>query len=46
MMLWTPKAQTAFSDGMNRIVKEGADPMKEIQTMKPVIEAETERITG
>ena len=46
MMLWTPKCQTAFSDGMTRIVKEGADPMKEIATMKPVIEADVKRVLG
>lgn len=46
MMLWTPKAQTAFGDMMTRIVKEGADPMKEIATAKPIIEADVKRIIG
>lgn len=43
-LLWTPKCATAFSDGLNRIVRNGADPAKEIAAMKTVVEAELKRV--
>jgi multiple sugar transport system substrate-binding protein len=43
-LLWTPKCATAFSDGVTRIVKNGADPKTEIDTMKSTIDAELERV--
>ena len=33
-LLWTPKCATAYSDALNRIIKDGADPEAEIATMK------------
>lgn len=45
-LLWTPKCQTAFSDGLNRIVRSGADPTAEIATMKTVADAELKRVGG
>ncbi len=43
-ILWTPKCNTAFGDAMNRIVKEGADPMGEIAKVKAVAEPELKRV--
>lgn len=43
-LLWTPKCATAFGDMMNRIVKEGADPMAEIAKVKAVAEPELKRV--
>lgn len=43
-LLWTPKCNTAFGDMMNRIVKEGADPMAEIAKVKAVAEPELKRV--
>ncbi|WP_374971263.1 ABC transporter substrate-binding protein [Terrabacter sp. BE26] len=43
-ILWTPKCATAFSDAMNRIVKEGADPAAEIAKVKAVAEPELKRV--
>ena len=45
-LLWTPKCATAFSDGLTRIVKDGADPKAEIATMKTTIDAELKRVNG
>ena len=45
-LLWTPKCSTAFSDGLTRIVKDGADPAGEIATMKTTVEAELKRVNG
>jgi multiple sugar transport system substrate-binding protein len=45
-LLWTPKCATAFSDGLTRIVKDGADPAGEIDTMKATIDAELKRVNG
>jgi multiple sugar transport system substrate-binding protein len=45
-LLWTPKCATAFSDGLTRIVKDGADPKGEIETMKTTIDAELKRVNG
>lgn len=45
-LLWTPKSATAFSDGLNRIVRDGADPKGEIATMKTVVDAELKRVGG
>lgn len=43
-MLWTPKCQTAFSDMMSRIVKNGADPRAEISRIKTIVDAELKRV--
>jgi multiple sugar transport system substrate-binding protein len=45
-MLWSPKASTAYSDALNRIIRSGADPAAEIKTVRSVTEAELKRITG
>jgi multiple sugar transport system substrate-binding protein len=45
-LLWTPKCATAFSDGLTRIVKDGADPRSEIDTMKSTVDAELKRVNG
>jgi multiple sugar transport system substrate-binding protein len=45
-LLWTPKCATAFSDGLTRIVKNGADPQAEVATMKTTIDAELKRVNG
>jgi multiple sugar transport system substrate-binding protein len=45
-ILWTPKCATAFGDSMNRIVKEGADPMAEIAKVKAVVDPELKRVLG
>jgi multiple sugar transport system substrate-binding protein len=45
-LLWTPKCATAFSDGLTRIVKDGADPRSEIQTMRTTVDAELKRVNG
>ncbi|GAB2573144.1 ABC transporter substrate-binding protein [Kribbella endophytica] len=45
-LLWTPKAGTAYSDAVSRIVKNGSDPATEIKAVKAVVEAELKRIAG
>jgi multiple sugar transport system substrate-binding protein len=45
-MLWSPKASTAYSDALNRIIRSGADPAAEIKKVKTVTEAELKRIAG
>ncbi len=45
-LLWTPKCATAFSDGLTRIVKDGADAKGEIETIKAAVDTELERVNG
>jgi len=45
-MLWSPKASTAYSDALNRIIRSGADPAAEIKKVRTVTEAELKRIAG
>jgi multiple sugar transport system substrate-binding protein len=45
-LLWTPKSGTAYSDALNRIIKNGSDPATEIKAVKAVVEAELKRIAG
>ena len=45
-ILWSPKSGTAYSDALNRIIKNGSDPATEIKAVKAVVEAELKRITG
>jgi multiple sugar transport system substrate-binding protein len=45
-MLWSPKASTAYSDALNRIIRSGADPVAEIKKVRTVTEAELKRIAG
>jgi multiple sugar transport system substrate-binding protein len=43
-ILWTPASGTAYSDALNRIIAQGADPASEIAEVRAVVEAELERI--
>jgi hypothetical protein len=43
-ILWTPASGTAYSDALNRIITQGADPATEIAAVKSVVDAELERI--
>ena len=45
-ILWSPKSRTAYSDALNRIIRTGADPATEIKSVKTVVEAELQRISG
>ncbi|CCH77649.1 Extracellular solute-binding protein family 1 [Nostocoides japonicum T1-X7] len=45
-LLWTPKCQTAFTDMMTKIVKDGADPEKQIAACQTVADAELKRVTA
>jgi multiple sugar transport system substrate-binding protein len=45
-LLWSPKTATAFSDGLTRIVRNGADPMQQIKAIKTVADAELKRVAG
>jgi multiple sugar transport system substrate-binding protein len=45
-LLWTPKSGTAYSDALNRIIKNGSDPATEIKAVKAVVEAELKRVAG
>ncbi|MDO5740233.1 MAG: sugar ABC transporter substrate-binding protein [Ornithinimicrobium sp.] len=45
-MLWTPKSATAWGDLMSRVVKDGSDPQQELDKLKPIVEAELERVTA
>lgn len=45
-LLWTPKLGTAFSDALNRIIRNGADPAAELRTVKGVVDAEVKRVTA
>ncbi|WP_238334859.1 ABC transporter substrate-binding protein [Kribbella amoyensis] len=45
-LLWTPKSGTAYSDALNRIIKNGTDPATEIKAVKAVVDAELQRIAG
>jgi multiple sugar transport system substrate-binding protein len=45
-LLWSPKTSTAFSDGLTRIVRSGADPMQQIKAIKAVADAELKRVAG
>ena len=43
-LLWTPKCQTAFTDMMSKIVKDGADPAAQIKACQAVADAELKRV--
>ncbi|WP_168582767.1 ABC transporter substrate-binding protein [Gephyromycinifex aptenodytis] len=45
-ILWSPKSQSSFNDAMSRIVKNGADPKAELDTVKGVVEAELKRFSS
>lgn len=39
-LLWTPRSTTAFIDMMSRIVKDGADPGREITALKKIVDGQ------
>ena len=43
-ILWTPASGTAYSDALNRIITQGADPETEIAEVKAIVDAELERV--
>ncbi|GAA2814481.1 sugar ABC transporter substrate-binding protein [Kribbella solani] len=45
-LLWSPKAGTAYTDALSRIIRSGADPATEIKAVKSVADAELKRITS
>jgi multiple sugar transport system substrate-binding protein len=45
-LLWTPKAATAYSDALNRIIRNGDDPAAQLKTVKSVAQAELKRVVG
>ena len=42
-ILWTPASGTAYSDALNRIITQGADPATEIAEVKAIVDAELRR---
>jgi len=45
-ILWSPKSSSAYSDALNRIIRNGSDPATEIKAVKSVVDAELNRIAG
>ena len=45
-LLWTPKSATAYSDALNRIIRNGDDPAPQLKLVKSVAEAELKRVAG
>lgn len=45
-ILWSPDAQTAYSDACVRIIQQGADPEEELAVVAEVTEQEIDRILG
>ncbi|MDI3406319.1 ABC transporter substrate-binding protein [Streptomyces cavernicola] len=43
-LLWTPRNQTVYQDGLSRIIKDGADPDKELKSVVRKVRAELERV--
>ncbi|MGY0023885.1 ABC transporter substrate-binding protein [Streptomyces sp. YJ-C3] len=43
-LLWTPAAQTAYQDALNRIIKNGANPESELKTVVRKTSAELDRV--
>jgi len=41
---WTPKMSTAYSDALTNVIKKGADPAKQLATVKTAVQAELKRI--
>jgi multiple sugar transport system substrate-binding protein len=44
-LLWTPAAGTAYSDALSRIIKDGADPAKELKAVIAKAESELKRVS-
>ncbi|NEB74445.1 sugar ABC transporter substrate-binding protein [Streptomyces sp. SID14478] len=43
-LLWTPAAQTAYQDALNRIIKDGANPESELKGVVRKVSAELTRV--
>ncbi|MGA5581697.1 ABC transporter substrate-binding protein [Streptomyces thermodiastaticus] len=43
-LLWTPAAQTAYQDALSRIIKDGADPERELRTVVGKVSDELRRV--
>ncbi|MFH9661156.1 ABC transporter substrate-binding protein [Streptomyces sp. NPDC017248] len=43
-LLWTPAAQTAYQDALSRIIKDGADPARELRAVVARVTAELKRV--
>ncbi|MDR3080603.1 MAG: sugar ABC transporter substrate-binding protein [Streptomyces sp.] len=43
-LLWTPAAQTAYQDALNRIIKDGANPDSQLRTVVRKVSAELDRV--
>jgi multiple sugar transport system substrate-binding protein len=43
-LLWTPAAQTAYQDALSRIIKDGADPERELRTVVRKVSDELRRV--
>ncbi|MFM9369656.1 ABC transporter substrate-binding protein [Streptomyces sp. Da 82-17] len=43
-LLWTPRSQTVYQDALSRIVKDGADPDKELRSVVRKVRAELDRV--
>jgi multiple sugar transport system substrate-binding protein len=44
-LLWTPASGTAYSDALNRIIKDGADPAGQLKSVIAVVQRELKRVT-
>lgn len=44
-LLWTPASATAMADAATRIIKDGADPAKELAAVASKVQAELKRVT-
>ncbi|MEV1026251.1 sugar ABC transporter substrate-binding protein [Streptomyces sp. NPDC050264] len=45
-LLWTPAAQTAYQDALNRVIKDGANPESELKSVVRKVSAELARVTS
>ncbi|MFJ7147832.1 ABC transporter substrate-binding protein [Streptomyces sp. NPDC100445] len=43
-LLWTPVAQTAYQDALSRIIRNGADPARELRPVVGKVSAELDRV--
>jgi multiple sugar transport system substrate-binding protein len=44
--IWTPKMSTAYSDALNNVIRQGADPARELATAESTAKAELTRLYG
>ena len=45
-LLWTPACATAYSDALNKIIRSGQDPAKQLAAVKSTVQSELKRING